>query len=86
MGEMIHMPWLARRLTVTDSTDPTLVGVSGVVHDETRRTIRIMSAKGAMTLAKDSIHFKIENEEIDGSLVKQRPEDRISKRHRGGLS
>jgi|TARA_B100000131_G_scaffold48457_1_gene43019 RNase P/RNase MRP subunit p29 len=82
MGEMIHMPWVARKMVVTESTDPTLVGISGIVQDETRRTISILSASGLKTLAKDSIQFVIENEEIDGSMVKQRPEDRISKRYR----
>ncbi len=36
MSDLIHMPWLARRLTVTGSTDPTLIGVSGVVQTKTR--------------------------------------------------
>jgi len=82
MGEMIHMPWVARKLVVSESTDPTLIGISGIVQDETRRTISILTANGEKKLAKDSIKFTIENAEIDGSMVKQRPEDRISKRYR----
>jgi RNase P/RNase MRP subunit p29 len=82
MSNLIHMPWLARRLTVTDSTDPTLIGVSGTVQDETRRTIRVMTESGPLTLAKDVIRFTIDDEEIDGAIVTQRPEDRINRRYR----
>ena len=31
MSVIIQLPWLARNLEVTESTDPTLVGLSGVV-------------------------------------------------------
>jgi RNase P/RNase MRP subunit p29 len=82
MSDLIHMPWLARRLTVIESTDPTLIGVSGTVQDETSRTIRVMTENGPLTLAKDVIRFTIGDEEIDGAIVTQRPEDRINRRYR----
>ena len=82
MGSMINMPWLSREIEVVDSTDPTLVGISGTVLDETRRTISVKTASGKVTLAKDTIRFKIGEEEIDGQSVGQRPEDRIGKRFR----
>ncbi|MBN67354.1 MAG: ribonuclease P protein component 1 [Rickettsiales bacterium] len=83
MGSMINMPWLSRGIEVLESTDPTLVGISGTVLDETRRTLIVQTTGGKVTLAKDTIRFKIENEEIDGQSVGQRPEDRIGKRYRG---
>ena len=43
MNQMINLPWLSRNLEVIDSTDPTLVGISGVVMDETKRTIIIQT-------------------------------------------
>ena len=82
MSGIIQLPWLARNLEVTESTDPTLVGLSGVVHDETRRTITVQTSRGAKTLAKDTIRFKIDDVEIDGSKVGQRPEERIGKAYR----
>ena len=82
MSDMIQLPWLARRLTVLESTDPTIVGVTGTVQDEPRHTIRILTQNGRITLAKDIMRFKIDEEEIDGARVKQRPEDRINKRYR----
>jgi RNase P/RNase MRP subunit p29 len=82
MSQIINLPWLSRNLEVTDSTDPTLVGISGMVVDETRRTILVNTGGNEVTLAKDTIRFTIEDEEIDGTLVGQRPEERIGKAYR----
>ena len=41
MSESIHMPFLARNLTVKGSPDTQLLGLSGMVVGETRRTIAI---------------------------------------------
>ncbi|MDP6326748.1 MAG: ribonuclease P protein subunit [Candidatus Thalassarchaeaceae archaeon] len=82
MSQIINLPWLSRNLEVTDSTDPTLVGISGTVVDETRRTILVNTGGNEVTLAKNTIRFTIEDEEIDGTLVGQRPEERIGKAYR----
>ena len=82
MTQMINLPWLSRKLEVTDSTDPTLIGISGVVTDETKRTIVIRAGNKEITMAKDTIRFTIEEEEINGPMVGQRPEERIGKRYR----
>ncbi|MDG1540678.1 MAG: ribonuclease P protein subunit [Candidatus Thalassarchaeaceae archaeon] len=82
MSHIINLPWLSRNLEVTDSTDPTLVGISGTVVDETRRTILVNTGGNEVTLAKNTIRFTIEDEEIDGTLVGQRPEERIGKAYR----
>ncbi len=82
MGSVINMPWLSREIEVVGSTDPTLVGISGTVLDETRRTLSVKTSNGKVTLAKDTIRFKIGGEEIDGTSVSQRPEERIGKRYR----
>ena len=82
MAGMINLPWLSRNLEVIDSTDPTLIGVTGVVTDETKRTIIVQTSDNEITMAKDTIRFTIEAEEINGSAVGQRPEERIGKRYR----
>ena len=83
MGDLLHMPWLSRTITVVDSPDPSLVGLRGTVLDETRRTIRVLTENGRVRLAKDVITFTIDSGEvIDGSAVTQRPEDRINRRYR----
>jgi len=84
MGDLMHMPWLSRTITVVGSPDPSLVGLRGTVLDETRRTIRVLTENGRVRLAKDVIKFTIDSGRvIDGSAVTQRPEDRINRRYRG---
>ncbi|MCS5538049.1 MAG: ribonuclease P protein subunit [Candidatus Poseidoniaceae archaeon] len=79
-----NMPWLGRSISVISSSDPTLVGNSGLIIDETMRTIKIQQGGQQLTMAKNVIRFTIDEEQdvIDGSLVKQRPEDRIHRRYR----
>ena len=83
MSDEIHMPWLARSITVLKSSDPTLVGLSGTILNETRRTIHVQTGEGEVQLAKNVITFTIDSgDAIDGSTVTQRPEDRINRRYR----
>ena len=82
MSQITNLPWIYRKIQVTDSTDPTLVGMSGMVLDETKRTILVNTGSKEVTLAKDTIIFTIDDEKIDGTLVGQRPEERIGKAYR----
>ena len=84
MSDSIHMPSLARNILVTESTDPTLVGISGQVLEETRRTIVVQTSNGKKILAKDVINFTLDLEDkvIEGFTVTQRPEDRINRKYR----
>ena len=63
MSDSIHMPFLARNLTVKASSDAQLVGLSGMVVGETRRTIAIDVDGETKTLAKNVIEFTLDNEE-----------------------
>ncbi|MDE0707894.1 MAG: ribonuclease P protein subunit [Candidatus Poseidoniales archaeon] len=84
MSDSIHMPFLARNLTVKASTDSNLVGLSGTVVGETRRTIALDVGGVTKTLAKNVIKFNLDNEDdlIQGAMVCQRPEDRIHRNYR----
>ena len=79
-----NMPWLGRNISVVSSSDPTLVGNNGLIIDETMRTILIQQGEHKLTMAKNVNRFTIDEDKdvIDGSLVKQRPEDRIHRRYR----
>ena len=81
---LYHAPWLARNISVVESKDPTLVGVSGMILEDTRRTLRVRTISGILTLPKDVITFTIDSDKdvIDGASVTQRPEDRINRRYR----
>ena len=78
------MPFLARNLTVKGSPDTQLLGLSGMVVGETRRTIAIDVDGKIKTLAKNVIEFTLddEGELIQGAMVCQRPEDRIHRNYR----
>ena len=84
MSDSIHMPFLARNLTVKASPDAQLVGISGMVVGETRRTIAIDVDGEKKTLAKNVIEFTLaaEGDLIQGAMVCQRPEDRIHRNYR----
>jgi RNase P/RNase MRP subunit p29 len=84
MSDSIHMPFLARNLTVKASPDTNLVGLSGTVIGETRRTIALDVGGETKTLAKNVIEFTLDNEGelIQGAMVCQRPEDRIHRNYR----
>ena len=78
-----HTSWLSRRLTVVSSTDPTLVGRTGIVVDESRNMITIADEVGSSLLAKNTIEFTIDDSApVVGNMVCQRPEDRVQKNYR----
>ena len=82
MSRMINLPWISRTLCVVSSNDPTLIGVSGTVLDETKKTVLVRTESGDLTLAKEVITFTIDSgEAIEGSRVTQRAEDRIGRRY-----
>ena len=84
MSDSIHMPFLARNLTVKASPDSDLIGLSGTVVGETRQTIAVDVEGQIKTLAKNVIDFTLDNEDevILGAMVCQRPEDRIHRNYR----
>jgi len=78
-----HTSWLSRTLEVVSSTDPSLVGRSGVVVSESRNTVTVEEHDGMSIFAKNTIQFTIDNSEpVVGSMVCQRPEDRIQRKYR----
>ena len=84
MSDSIHLPFLARNLTVQASPDSGLIGLSGTVVGETRQTIAVDVEGQTKTLAKNVIDFTLDNEDevILGAMVCQRPEDRIHRNYR----
>jgi len=84
MNDSIHMPFLARNLTVKASPDSEIVGLSGTVVGETRHTIALDLGNEIKTLAKNVIDFTLDNEDgiIQGAMICQRPEDRIHRNYR----
>ena len=82
MSDIINLPWLSHDISITDSSDPGLIGISGKVINETRRTIQVRTQSREIIIPKDIVTFTINSErEIVGSSVTQRPEDRIGRRY-----
>ena len=74
---------IGKRVTVTKCTDPTFIGVSGSVIDETKNTLLIQTEKSIKRIAKQSATFEFEDHGkkaiVEGSRLMYRPEDRIKK-------
>ena len=83
MMDVRNLPWIGAALTVVDATDASLVGRHGHVIGETRNTIHVLEGKRALTLGKAGISFSIDGSStvIDGSLMRQRPEDRTNRNY-----
>jgi len=79
-GELIGLP-----VRVAESTDPTLVGVEGVVLDETLNTFLVQRGDGKQVhVAKSNNIFDFLDEggepvRIPGDRIRFRPEDRIKR-------
>ncbi|DAC15249.1 MAG TPA: hypothetical protein D7H86_01535 [Candidatus Poseidoniales archaeon] len=81
--DMKHQSWLGRTINVTDSSDVSLIGLKGLVLDETRETIIISHDEQTKRLGKQAIRFTVDDSKvINGSLVRQRAEDRINRNYK----
>lgn len=66
--------------TVSKSKNKNNIGISGEIIDETRNTLTVETKeKERKRLIKDQNTFTIKNQEIDGSDLQGRPEERIKK-------
>jgi len=66
---------------IIQSTNPQVIGLNGMVLDETKSMFRINTDKGIKSIAKSSNQWKfsIENKDlvVEGSKISKRPFDRI---------
>lgn len=72
---------------VVKSTNPSCVGISGQVVDETRKTLVIRRKRENKVIVKETavFHLALPNGtvvEIEGNAILGRPEDRVKKRLR----
>ena len=81
--DMKHHSWLGRTINVIESSDVSIIGMKGLVLDETRETIVISHDEQTKTLGKQAIRFTVDDSKvINGSLVRQRAEDRINRNYK----
>jgi ribonuclease P protein subunit POP4 len=70
------------RVVVSGAPDPSLVGLRGVVTDETRNTLTVETAKGEKQVPKHGASFTFEVQggvRVEGDDLLFRPEDRIKR-------
>jgi len=65
-------------IEIIGSKNKTLVGLKGIVVDETKNMI-IINNKGTKKILKSHITFKVDGKIIEGKQIQKRPEDRIKK-------
>ncbi len=73
------------KISVTSSPDPTIIGLSGIVRDETRNMLTIQVQDRFLRIPKDGSKFTFtlptgDGVVLDGSSIRFRPEDRIKRR------
>jgi RNase P/RNase MRP subunit p29 len=76
--------WIGRTVTIATCTDPQWVGRSGIIIDETKNTFLIeITGDGRRRIAKHTATFQItvnnQTRNINGTLLRQRPEERIKR-------
>ncbi|MBX7076296.1 MAG: ribonuclease P protein subunit [Methanobacteriaceae archaeon] len=75
-------------LEVIDSSNKSLIGISGIVIDETKKTLKIETINNKEKLIQKDVsifHFTLPDGlkvEINGKILLNRPEDRIKKRYK----
>jgi ribonuclease P protein subunit POP4 len=75
--------WIGLKVKITKSTDPTLQGLEGIVRDETMNTFTLETNGKLRQVQKQKTIFRAElsteKVEVDGALLRFRPEDRVKK-------
>jgi ribonuclease P protein subunit POP4 len=86
-ANLVRHELVGLEVEVVESTNPSQVGLSGRVVDESRNTLSIETSKGARSLPKQDCTFRFtlqtgEEVRVKGSLLVARPEDRVKKKIR----
>ena len=83
--ENVHAhEWIGLQVTIKDSRDPRLKGLTGLIRDETKNTFTIQVQNRMMKIPKSLTTFlatfpEQETVTVDGDLLRHRPEDRVKK-------
>ena len=81
---LYNSTWIGSTMNIVESNDPTLVGRSGLVMDETKNTLVMLENDACVRIGKSSITFTLDGSDavVQGALVGQRPEDRTNRKYR----
>jgi len=81
---LLSHEWIGLKLLVKFSPDPSITGILGIVRDETRNTLLIEARNRLVSVPKSNAQFDAtlptgEMVQVEGSLLRHRPEDRVKK-------
>ena len=84
---IIRYEFIGTEAKIVKSKNPSYIGISGKILDETKNTFTILHEGKRKKIVKDItvFHFKFEDGtivEVDGKILVGRPEDRLKKRLR----
>ncbi|HYY90468.1 MAG TPA: ribonuclease P protein component 1 [Candidatus Dormibacteraeota bacterium] len=76
--------WIGLRVSIIDSADPNLKGISGLVLNETKNTFAMVDKARTVKIAKSNTVFATtlpsgETLTVPGNRLRYRPEDRVKR-------
>ena len=85
--EILQEEFIGLEAKILESENPSYVGISGTVIDETRNTLVLLHSNGRKVILKELsvFHFRLPDGtivKIDGKAIVGRPEDRVKRRIR----
>lgn len=68
---------LGKTIEIVDSTNKSLIGLRGVVIDDTKDSLLLNTTRGEKRVVKHTITFTLDGETIAGNAISQKPQDRL---------
>ena len=70
---------IGTEITITDATNKHLIGLKGIVMDDTHYTLVLHTSAGTKRVVKRCCTFSYNNKHIRGRLLEKPPFERIKK-------
>ena len=70
---------IGKNITIVESANKSLIGIKGIVVDETKNTLSIETNGEIKKIVKDQCVFDIEGKIINGKDITKSPEERIKR-------
>jgi len=77
MANIIQGEWVGKKAKVVAAPNKSVIGIEGVIVDETKNLVVIETASGVKKVLKKGAVFMIGNEEVVGDAVMVAPQERM---------
>lgn len=73
---------IGKRVTVIEARNPSLLGMHGIIIDETKHTLLLKTKQGVKRIGKNRITLELPDDHvrIQGRLLIGRPEERVKRK------